>query len=155
MDLRSPLGRARGLGSAKTGVHHWWMQRVTAIALIGLCVWFVYTVLKSVHGGGSILDNLANPCTTVLMILFLGTALYHGALGMRVIIEDYVHCKCGRPFLIIFTNFAAIITGASVTVALVHYHVNNYDASKRSYDKKGHERLVLNELDLFSYKTEE
>ena len=90
--LRSPLGRAIGLGSAKEGVEHWWMQRVTAIALIPLSVWFVVAVIGL---AGANRDRFVlwvkHPLSAVLLILLLVATFYHAALGLAVVIEDYVH----------------------------------------------------------------
>src|SRR5882762_3994576 len=90
--MRSPLGRAIGLGSAKEGVEHWWRQRLTAIALVPLGLWFVISVLA--HIGGS-RDQLAlwlgSPIPAILMIVMIGVVFYHAALGVQVVIEDYVH----------------------------------------------------------------
>lgn len=92
MSIRSPLARVRGLGSAKDGTHHWWMQRVTAVAMIPLAVWFVYMLLTLAVGEISSLQSWLNsPFQAVLMLAFLGAATYHAKLGMQVVIEDYVH----------------------------------------------------------------
>ena len=122
MDLRSPLGKVRGLGSAKNGTHHWWLQRVTAIALIPLVIWFVLLVVcASVHTE-KLVDYLQRPSSAVLMILFLGVSLYHGALGMRVVIEDYVSCNCGKTFLLIAINFFTVVTAVAMILAVITVH---------------------------------
>ncbi len=130
MSLRSPLGKARGLGSAKAGVHHWWMQRVTAVALIFLVIWFVLSVIRAASGGSSIIDELVSPYNAVLMILFIGTSLYHGCLGIQVIIEDYITCSCARPVLIILTKFISIITGIALFLAVLSVHLGSYHKAK-------------------------
>jgi succinate dehydrogenase / fumarate reductase membrane anchor subunit len=98
-DLRSPLARARGLGSAHEGLHHWWAQRLTALALIPLTVWFVAEIIRMVHGqvgggGGASYEDflawLASPLNATLMIVFIAVAFHHAVLGMQVVIEDYV-----------------------------------------------------------------
>ena len=92
--LRSPLGRAIGLGSAKEGVEHWWMQRVTAVALVPLFLWFV-TVVVELAGAdrAALVAWLHNPMPAMLMILLLLATFYHLALGLQVVIEDYVHSE--------------------------------------------------------------
>ena len=91
-DRRSPLAIAVGLGSAKTGAAHWWAERVTAIALVPLTVWFVAAIIA--HSGSdylSFISWLRSPPTASLMVLLLIGLFYHSALGLQVVIEDYVH----------------------------------------------------------------
>jgi len=89
---RSPLAIAMGLGSAKTGAAQWWAERVTAIALVPLTVWFVAAIIA--HSGSdylSVISWLRSPLTASLMVLLLIHVFYHSALGLQVVIEDYVH----------------------------------------------------------------
>lgn len=93
--IRSPLARARGLGSAGHGSGHWLAQRVTAVAAIPLCLWLVYSIVALRGASHTVLiDWLASPVNAVSMILFVITVFYHAALGLQVVIEDYVHCEC-------------------------------------------------------------
>src|SRR5258708_16636215 len=91
-DLRTPLARARGLGSAKAGVAHWWAQRLTAIALIPLVVWFAISLVM-LSGADYAMARawIGSPRVMVLLILTIGIGLHHGQLGLQVVIEDYVH----------------------------------------------------------------
>lgn len=90
--LRTPLKRAVGLGSAKDGVHHFAVQRLTAIALIGLTVWFVWFVLGLLGADYlTAIDAVSRPFNAVLLVAFLVAAFWHAQLGLQVIIEDYVH----------------------------------------------------------------
>ena len=90
--LRSPLGRARGLGSARAGSHHWWAQRLTAIALVPLTLWFIFSVI---HLAGAthqaVIEWLASPLTMGLMLALIVATFHHLQLGVQVVIEDYVH----------------------------------------------------------------
>jgi len=89
---RSSLARAMGLGSAKEGVGHWWSQRVSAVALIPLTLWFVASIIA--HTGSEYATFIAwlrTPIVGILMILLLIAIFYHTALGLQVVIEDYVH----------------------------------------------------------------
>ena len=89
---RSPLAIAMGLGSAKAGAAHWWTERVTAIALVPLTVWFVAAIIA--HSGSdylSFISWLRSPMTASLMVLLLISLFHHSALGLQVVIEDYVH----------------------------------------------------------------
>lgn len=89
---RHPIKNALGLGSAKDGVHHFMLQRVTAVALVGLSIYVVYlllTLIGSDYAGARAV--VAHPCNAVLLIAFLVAMFWHGQLGMQVVIEDYVH----------------------------------------------------------------
>ena len=99
-DRRTPLARARGLGSAKDGVHHWWVQRLTAIALIPLVVWFAISLVM------------------VLLILTIGIGLHHGQLGMQVVWEDYTE-GAFRVVMIVLTKFLAVLFGLGAIVAIL------------------------------------
>ena len=90
--FRSPLARAAGLGSAKSGFEHWWTERVTAVALVPLTVWFAASLIA--HSGSdyeTFIAWLGSPVAAVLMILLLVALFWHTALGLQVVIEDYVH----------------------------------------------------------------
>lgn len=90
--MRSPLGRALGLGSAKSGVDRWWRERVSALALVPLTVWFAASLI--VHTGSDYATFIAwlrTPIVSLLMVLLLVGIFYHTALGLQVVIEDYVH----------------------------------------------------------------
>ncbi|MDQ3731816.1 MAG: succinate dehydrogenase, hydrophobic membrane anchor protein [Pseudomonadota bacterium] len=110
MALRTPLSAARGLGSAKSGFGHWWMARVTSIALIPLTLWFVFTVASF----GS-MDHTAfvawvrSPMITVLLIITLAVTIYHTMLGLRVIIEDYVHVEWMKVTGVMIMNFTCVL----------------------------------------------
>lgn len=91
MSLRTPLGKARGLGSAKDGTHHFWVQRLTAVALIPLSVWFVAALVSLVGAGHSeVTDWLSEPIPAILMLLLIVSGMYHLKLGLQVVVEDYV-----------------------------------------------------------------
>ena len=111
--MRSPLGRAIGLGSAKEGVGHWWAQRVTAIALVPLAVWFVIVVITLVGADRAVfVDWVRHPVPAVLLILLLVTTFYHGALGLQVVIEDYVANETLRFGMLIVMRLASIVLAA-------------------------------------------
>ncbi len=91
MSFRSPLGTARGLGSAKAGTEHWMVQRLTAIALLPLTLWFVWSLLCMAGADYATFTAwLANPLIAVLMSAFSLMLFYHAALGLQVVVEDYV-----------------------------------------------------------------
>jgi len=93
-DLQTPLKRARGLGSAKSGAHHWIVQRITAVALIPLCLWVIWLVLAALHADYAQARALVHqPVHAVLLIAFVLAAFWHAQLGLQVVIEDYVHTR--------------------------------------------------------------
>ena len=119
-DLRTPLSRARGLGSAKDGLHHWWVQRLTAVALIPLVVWFaVSLVMLSGADYDAARAWLGSPVVMVLLILTVVIGLHHAQLGMQVVIEDYVHSEGLKLASIIAVRFIAVFFGLAATVAIL------------------------------------
>src|SRR5713226_4915018 len=108
--MRSPLSRAIGLGSAKEGVDHWWAQRVTALALVPLTLWFVIAVIGLAGADRALfVEWVRNPLPAVLLVLLLVATFYHGALGLQVVIEDYVENDALRLGLVIVMRLAAIV----------------------------------------------
>jgi len=119
-DLRTPLARARGLGSAREGVHHWWAQRLTAIALIPLVVWFAISlVMMSGADYGAVRAWIGSPVVMVLLILTIAIGLHHGQLGLQVVIEDYVHGDGSKLALIVAVRFIAVLFGLAAIVAVL------------------------------------
>lgn len=118
--LRTPLARVTGLGAAKDGTHHWWMQRLTSIALLPLMVWLVASVI-SLTGAGqpAIAAWLSNPLAALLMVLFLGTVFYHLKLGLQIVIEDYVHTPPLRLALLILNVFACFLLAGGAILAVL------------------------------------
>jgi succinate dehydrogenase / fumarate reductase membrane anchor subunit len=111
----SPLARAAGLGSAKSGVEHWWAERVSAIALVPLTLWFVASIIA--HTGSdyaSFIVWLREFPTTILMILLLIALFYHTVLGLQVVIEDYVHS--GLRFAAVVAMRLACFAGATIGI---------------------------------------
>jgi succinate dehydrogenase / fumarate reductase membrane anchor subunit len=95
--MRSQLGRARGLGAAKSGLHHWWGQRVTAVALLPLSLYFVVSVLMLAGADRARMAAfMAEPWNTVLYLCLIAALFYHLALGVQVVIEDYVNNEAKR-----------------------------------------------------------
>jgi succinate dehydrogenase / fumarate reductase membrane anchor subunit len=122
--LRTPLGRARGLGSAKEGVGHFIALRVSSVALALLAPWFVLSVASAARGGyGAIRDWLAEPTTAVLTILFLVASFHHTALGAQVVIEDYIHKASSRALLLLANGLlaAAFAAGGAYAVLRISF----------------------------------
>ncbi len=118
--MRSPLGRAIGLGSAKEGVEHWWLQRVTAVALVPLGLWFVIALIRLV---GADLDTMQDwagrPLPAILLVLLLIATFYHASLGLQVVIEDYVHADLARLGLVVIVRLACIALAVAGIVAVL------------------------------------
>ena len=118
-DRRTPLARARGLGSAKDGVGHWWTQRLTAIALIPLVVWFAISlVMLSGADYGIVRAWIGSPLVMVLLILTIAIGLHHGQLGMQVVLEDYTD-GAWRVVWIVLVKFIAAVFGLAAIVAIL------------------------------------
>ena len=120
MALRSDLGRVRGLGSSKNGTSHWWAQRVTAVALIPLSIWFVFSVIHLLGIDRVGLKTWLNaPGSFVLMVLFSIALFYHMQLGVQVVIEDYVHNEKNKVILLVFNKLLAVFLVVSSITALM------------------------------------
>ena len=92
MQLRSTLGRVRGLGSAKEGVHHWWAQRMTALALVPLTIWLVASIIRLAGADhAAMVGWLGAPFNATVMVLLIVATFHHAQLGLQVVLEDYVH----------------------------------------------------------------
>jgi len=119
--LRNPLKRARGLGSAQTGVEHWWMQRVTAAALALLSLWFVATMLCMLHADyATARAIIIKPWNAVLLVAFVLTVCWHAVLGLQIVIEDYVHTRWKEVVLQVLVKFVAVLGTLATLMAVLH-----------------------------------
>ena len=119
-DTRSAIARVRGLGSAKEGVQHWWVQRLTALALVPLSIWFV-AGLVSLAGApqADAAAWIARPLNATLMILTLGLTFHHAQLGLQVVIEDYVHAEGPKLALLILVKLLALALALAGALAVL------------------------------------
>jgi succinate dehydrogenase / fumarate reductase membrane anchor subunit len=120
--MRSPLGRAVGLGSAKEGVEHWWLQRVTAVALVPLTLWFVVAFVR-ISGADidAVRDWVGRPLPAILLVLLLIATFWHASLGLQVVIEDYVHADLAKLGLLIVVRlgcFALTVAGILAVLSM-------------------------------------
>ncbi len=111
--METPLGRVRGLGPAREGAEHWWEERLSSFALLLLIVWLIVSLLRlpaldyeSLHAW------LAQPLAAVPMLLLIAATFWHSKMGLRVIVEDYVHEEGGKLFWIVVIDFLAILAGS-------------------------------------------
>ncbi|MBK8069468.1 MAG: succinate dehydrogenase, hydrophobic membrane anchor protein [Rhodanobacteraceae bacterium] len=122
-DFRTQLKIVRGHGSAREGAAHWWMQRVSAVALVPLSIWFL-TFAASVHGADylAIRYAIGQPLTAALMLAFIWAMFYHAYLGLQVVIEDYIHqrvLEVGLLVVIRLTFALAVMAGTVAVMRLV------------------------------------
>lgn len=120
MSLRHPLANAKGTGSSGQGSHHWWLQRMSALALIPLTLWFMFSVVNHI---GDDLETvrawIAHPCVAVLLVLYLGFMMFHSQLGLQVVIEDYVHHELVKLTLIVLIKGAFLFAGVAALFAVL------------------------------------
>ncbi len=118
--MRSMLGRARGLGSAKSGVGHWWAQRVTAIALLPLTLWFVCSVIRLAGlPRAAVQAWAASPLVATLLAALIAATFHHTQLGLQVVIDDYVHTKRNHVLaLLLMKGVVALLALAALVATL-------------------------------------
>lgn len=118
MNMRAPLARVRGYGSAKSGAHHWWAQRLSAIALVPLLLWFVASlVFIATADYTTAADWVRSPYNSALLILLIGALFYHAQLGMQVVFEDYISTPWLQVASIILVRFLAMLLAVIAIVA--------------------------------------
>ena len=120
MNMRTQLSEVRGLGSAKTGTGHFWMQRLTALALIPLTLWFVASLASM--GSADYADAVAwvkSPLTSILLLALIAATFHHMQLGLQVIIEDYVHAEGLKIASLIVMKCGSVLLGLAAAFAVL------------------------------------
>jgi succinate dehydrogenase / fumarate reductase membrane anchor subunit len=119
-DTRSPIARVRGLGSAKEGVQHWWAQRLTAVVLVPLSIWWVAGMVAHTGAGhAEAAAWIARPINATLTIITLAMVSHHGQLGLQVVIEDYVHSEGAKLALLIAVKLLSLLVALAGTLAVL------------------------------------
>ena len=120
MNFRTPIGRVRGLGAARTGTSHFWHQRITAAANVFLVIAFVVILISLLgRSHAAVIQILGSPFVAIVMLLMVASVTYHMKIGMQVIIEDYVHDEKWKLAAIIGNTFFAIAVAAACTYSLL------------------------------------
>jgi succinate dehydrogenase / fumarate reductase, membrane anchor subunit len=120
MSLRSPLGRVLGMGSAKEGTGHWWAQRVTAVALIPLTLWFFFSLLLlPALDYATVKAWLGLPMSSFLALLTVAVLCYHSYLGTTVVVEDYVHNTGMKVLTVLLLKFLYVLFGGAAIFAIL------------------------------------
>lgn len=120
MSLRSPLGRVLGLGTAKDGTSHWWGQRLSAVALLILGIWFAWMLAITPDlSHAAVVAEIGRPMNAILLLLLSVTMAYHSYLGVQVVIEDYVHAPGLKLVALILSRFAHILLAVAALFAIL------------------------------------
>ena len=119
-DFRTPIARARGLGSAKEGTRHWWMQRVTAIALIPLMVWLVGSLVAiGAADHAQTVRWIRSPAVGIALLLTIAALFHHAQLGLQVIVEDYVHDEGKKLAALIAVKLLAVAMAVTAAFSVL------------------------------------
>lgn len=126
MSIQTPLGKVKGHGAAGTGTRHFWFQRLTAMALVPLTLWFVWAVVRYVGAPyPEVIAFLGHPVSAVAMLMFILVALGHMLLGLQMVVEDYVPSEGPRVALLLLINFVVLAIGITCVVAVLRMVVHS------------------------------
>ena len=121
MSLQTPLAKVKGLGSAKEGTHHWWQQRLSAIALVPLSLWFIYSIISMVGADYmTVVYWMREPYVSVLLVFFILSLFYHAVLGLQVVIEDYIHSEWQKITCLLLIKFLAVIGALASVLSILN-----------------------------------
>lgn len=120
MSLRTPLGRVRGLGSAKQGTHHWWAQRITAVALVPLTLWFIFSMAALAGADAAAAAQfVAQPVNAILLLLLIAATFHHLQLGLQVVIEDYITGEFAKIASLVVVKLLAVAFGVAAAFSVL------------------------------------
>ena len=126
MSLSTPLAKARGLGSAKSGTHHWIAQRLTAIALVPLSLWFVFSLVCMTElNHQTATEWIQSPLVAVFLLLFIIAMFHHAQLGLQVVIEDYVDCKVIKITGLVLLKLVSFFAGLAAATAVLKIYLGS------------------------------
>ena len=118
-DLRSPLSRAKGLGSAREGTGHFWHQRLTSLLLVPLVLWLGFSLASMPVDHATLVGWIAQPLVTVALVLLISVVFYHAKLGLQVVIEDYVASHASRTVVLLLANLVCLLFGLVGVVSVL------------------------------------
>ncbi len=118
-DLRTPLSRVKGLGSAKDGTTHFWHQRLTALLLVPLVLWVGFSLAALPVSHGTLVGWIQQPLVTVALVLLIFVTFYHAKLGLQVVIEDYVSSHSARTLGLLTSNFLCLLLGTVGVISVL------------------------------------
>jgi len=122
--LRTPLGRVRGSGSSKSGTHHWWLERITSIALLPLILWFAFSVAAKAGEPWEVMAEwIGRPVNAVLLLLLIAIGFHHTYLGLQVVIEDYVRPERRAMFAGLAIRAVCLVLGLYAALSVVRLAV--------------------------------
>ena len=119
MNMRTPLSKVRGLGSAKSGTEHFWHQRLTSLLLVPLVLWLGFSLAAMPVDHATLTEWIAQPLVTVGLVLLIIVVFYHAQLGLQVIIEDYISSHARRTVVLLMSNLACLAFGAVGVVSVL------------------------------------
>lgn len=126
MSLRSPLGHVLGSGSAKDGTGHWWAQRVSAVGLVLLGLWFLWSLTRIAgFAQPQVTTWISSPWNSVMLFLLCGTLAWHSSLGVQVVIEDYVHGPLLKVSMLLLNQFAHVFVAIAAVFAVLRISLGN------------------------------
>jgi succinate dehydrogenase / fumarate reductase membrane anchor subunit len=127
VSLRSPLGAVLGHGAARGGVHHWWLQRTTAIAIAPLGLWLLVSMIGLPLGDyAAVCDWVGRGWNPVLLALLIALAAWHSQLGVQMVVEDYVHSRASKTLLLLLSAGAHLLVGAGAVFAVLRIALRSF-----------------------------